>query len=217
MVTQVTSAVLGANASKKAASQQDRAAQAAADRTDAQYKQARTDLAPYTGIGAEGVGRLSDLMGLSDNKGAQDYGLLTRQFGMDDFQADPGFQFRLDEGQKALERSASAKGGVFSGAAGKALTRFGQNFASEEYDKAYNRFNDYQSNLYNRLSGVTNIGQNAVNAQNNLGANAVAQANDLRTSGAAARAAGTIGAANSYIGGINSLQNMFTGGMIGVK
>jgi len=47
-------------------------------------------------------------------------------FGMDQFTADPGYAFRLSEGQKALERSAAARGGLLSGGTGKALQRFGQ-------------------------------------------------------------------------------------------
>ncbi len=215
-VTDLAGSFLGANASKKAASIQDRAAQAAADRTMAQYQQARTDLKPYSDIGAAGVGRLSDLMGLSGNANVAGYGDLTRNFSMADFQADPGYQFRFDEGMKALQRSASAKGGVFSGAAGKALQTFGQNIASDEYQRAFDRYNDNQSTLFNRLSGVTNIGQNAVNSQNTLGAAATQQANDFRISGANARAAGKVGAANQYMSGLSSLGSL-ADTMFGIK
>jgi hypothetical protein len=52
---------------------------------------------------------------------------------------DPGYAFRMSEGQKALEASAAARGGLFSGATGKALTDYSQNLASQEYDKAWNR------------------------------------------------------------------------------
>lgn len=55
------------------------------------------------------------------------------------FQATPGYQFRLDEGQKALERSAAARGMLNSGATGKALLRYGQDYASNEYNTFLNR------------------------------------------------------------------------------
>lgn len=62
------------------------------------------------------------------------------------FEADPGYQFRLDEGQKALERSASARGGVLNGGVLKAISRYGQDFASNEYDKAYGRnYGEFQN------------------------------------------------------------------------
>jgi hypothetical protein len=58
------------------------------------------------------------------------------------FQADPGYQFRMQEGQKAIEGSAAARGTQLSGATMKALAKYGQNLASDEYGKAYDRFVD---------------------------------------------------------------------------
>jgi hypothetical protein len=66
------------------------------------------------------------------------------KFTAENFQADPGYGFRLSEGLKALERSAAARGGLLSGGTGKALTRFGQEMASQEFGNAYGRaFNEY--------------------------------------------------------------------------
>ena len=52
---------------------------------------------------------------------------------------DPGYQFRFNEGMKALERSAAAHGNLQSGATLKALTRYSQDYASNEFGKAYDR------------------------------------------------------------------------------
>ena len=60
-------------------------------------------------------------------------------FGAGDYQADPGYAFRLSEGQKALERSAAARGGLISGGALKAATKYGQDMGSQEYGNAFNR------------------------------------------------------------------------------
>ena len=66
------------------------------------------------------------------------------KFTAENFQADPGYAFRLSEGLKALERSAAARGGLLSGGTGKALTRFGQEMGSQEFQNAYGRaFNEY--------------------------------------------------------------------------
>lgn len=78
-------------------------------------------------------------------------------FGEGGFQADPGYQFRLSEGQRAIDAAASARGMRNSGAALKELARYGQDFASNEYNNAYNR-------QYNRISALAGIGQSA-NAQ----------------------------------------------------
>lgn len=69
---------------------------------------------------------------------------------------DSGYQFRLNEGLKGINAAAAAKGGLNSGATLKALTRYGQDYASNEYDKAYNR-------EYSRLSQLAGYGNNAAN------------------------------------------------------
>ena len=61
-------------------------------------------------------------------------------FGMEQFQTDPGYQFRMAEGLKALERSASARGILSSGQTLKDITRFGQDTASQEYQNAFARY-----------------------------------------------------------------------------
>jgi hypothetical protein len=135
-------------------------------------------------------------------------GDFNRRFSMADFQKDPGYDFRMGEGQKALERSAAARGGLNSGRAMKELTRYGQDYGSAEYGKAYDRFNNDQSNRFNRLSSMAGLGQTA-NAQlaqsgqnyaNQVGSNEMGAAN----SNAAAQMA-TANNINSTIGtGMNT-------------
>ncbi len=84
-----------------------------------------------------------------------------RDFTANDFTKDPGYDFRMAEGQKALERSAAAKGGIQSGGFAKALSQYGQNFASNEYGNAYKRFNDDRDRRFGRLGTVAGYGQNA--------------------------------------------------------
>ena len=54
-------------------------------------------------------------------------------------QTSPGYQFRLAEGLKGIERGAAAKGTLLTGGTLKALTRYGQDYASNEYQNRYNR------------------------------------------------------------------------------
>lgn len=61
-------------------------------------------------------------------------------FGMPQFQTDPGYNFRLAEGIKGLERSAAARGLLQSGGTLKGIQQYGQNVASEEYQNAFNRY-----------------------------------------------------------------------------
>ena len=100
---------------------------------------------------------------------AGDFGSLMRDFGAGDFYTDPGYDFRLSEGAKALERSASARGGLFSGGTLKALTRYNQDFASNEFGNAYNRFQENRRTRYNQLAGIAGLGQQTATNLGNLG------------------------------------------------
>ena len=96
---------------------------------------------------------------------------LMRNFQASDFQQDPGYAFRLKEGQKALERSAAARGGLISGGALKAATGYGQEMGSQEFARARERaLSDYGTSVarsdtgYNRLASLAGIGQTATSA-----------------------------------------------------
>jgi hypothetical protein len=121
----------------------------------------------------------------------------------------PGFQFRISEGQKALERSAAARGTLLTGGTLKAITRYGQDFASNEYN-----------NRYNQLYGLSNLGLNAANSSANLGSSYAANAGNLYsnqantgtgliTQGANAQAAGTVGGANANAGALQGVTQAF--------
>lgn len=124
--------------------------------------------------------QLSYLMGLGD-KGTGEKGWLSRQFTEADMTKDGGYDFRMGEGQKSVGNQFAASGNLLSGAAMKALTRFNQDFASNEYNNAYGRFNNDQATQYNRLSGIQGAGQNAVNSIAGLGGTVMGQASNAPT------------------------------------
>lgn len=130
---------------------------------------------------------------------------LTKAFSMEDFQKDPGYDFRMQEGQKALERSAAAKGGLQSGGFMKALTKYGQDYASNEYQNAYNRFNNDQANRFNRLASIAGIGQTATGQLGQAGQNYANQVGNIATSNANAQGAAGIAAGNAWSQGLNSI------------
>ncbi len=109
------------------------------------------------------------------------YGSLLQSFGMDQYQADPGYQFRLSEGNKAIERGLSASGQYMTPERQKALAEYGQGMASQEYGNAYNRYNQDQGNIYNRLAGIAGIGQTSTAQQQQAGQQYGAQAGELYT------------------------------------
>jgi hypothetical protein len=130
---------------------------------------------------------------------------------MSDFQADPGYAFRLSEGMKALEASRAAKGGLLSGATGKALQRYGQEMGTQEYGNAFNRFQTERSNRLQPLSGLMTLGQAAASNQG-AAAGAFGQtAGNLTTDIGAAQAAGGIGSANAITNAMNQFARYSAG------
>jgi hypothetical protein len=199
------SAVLGAFSANKAAKTQSQAATQAADISQQQYEQTRADQAPYREAGYNALAEMQRTAG--NVPGAF-------KFGAGDYQADPGYAFRLSEGQKALERSAAARGGLISGGALKAATRFGQDMGSQEYQSAYNRaLTGYntgvasENQLYNRQAGLAGIGQTSTNLVGQAGQNYATSAGNLMTGAGAAQAAGQVGVANAITGGLGTYLN----------
>ena len=152
-----------------------------------------------------------------------------RNFGASDFQADPGYAFRLSEGMKALDRTAASRGGLLSGATLKGAQQYGQGLASQEYQNAFNRyqanraqqaqeygnaFNRFQTERTNTLAplqSLAGVGQSATQQAQQASQNyATGGANTLGTFGAA-QAGNIIGAGNArasgYVGGANALSS----------
>ena len=133
---------------------------------------------------------------------------------MSDFTADPGYGFRFSEGQKALDRQAAARGGIMSGAALKAATRFGQDMGSQEYGNAYNRaLTSYntgvasENQLYNRQAGLAGIGQTATNLIGQAGAANAANVGNAYGAAGQAAASGYMGMANAVGQGAGQYLN----------
>jgi hypothetical protein len=92
-------------------------------------------------------------------------------FGPQQFQADPGYAFRLSEGQQALDRSAAARGGLISGGALKAAQRYGQDMGSQEYMNAFNRYQTERAARLQPLQSLTGYGQTTANTLGTAGSN----------------------------------------------
>lgn len=139
-------------------------------------------------------------------------------FGMSDFQKDPGYEFRMKEGQRGIENSAAARGRTNSGAALKALAKYGQDYASNEYGNSYNRFNnDYnnaynrhnsnQANQFNRLSSLANYGVNAANSISGLNSNLATNFSNTQAS------LGNAAASNEMSRNMNGMGGLWDKGM----
>lgn len=124
---------------------------------------ALSQIQPYQASGLSANTRLSELLGTGGNKGASDYGSLSSPFNPGDLTQDPGYQFQLQEGQKALDRQQAARGGYFSGAAIKQGQEFGQGLADQTYKDAFARDAQQKQQTYGMYSGQAGAGQSAAN------------------------------------------------------
>jgi len=165
-----------------------------------------------------------------------------KNFGAADFQADPGYAFRLSEGMKALDRTAASRGGLLSGATLKGAQRYGSDLASQEYQNAFNRyqanratqeqnygnaFNRFQTERINTLAplqSLAGVGQSAsqqaaqaaqaygAGGASTLGALGAGQTGALGAFGAA-QGSNIIGAGNARASGYVGGANALSSGV----
>ncbi len=182
------------------------------------YDQAMGYQQPYSEAGTQALSEIAAAMGLRGPEEAA--AALSR------FRDTPGYQFQMEQGVNALDRSAASQGGLYSGAQGMALTQYGQGLADQTFNARLSQ-----------LAGLAGIGQNAAGNLSQLAAGrgqaqggyqgaaadallgaAGARAN-IRNAGlgaitgansdiGAAQAAGTIGSANAWMQGATNLSTM---------
>ena len=167
------SSLIGSRASRSAANTAAAAADRASEAQLEMFQQNRDDLAPFREAGVRGLTRFEGELGPS-------------------FEESPGYQFAFNEGARAIDQGASARGMLNSGARLRELTRFGQGVANQEY-----------GTYMNRLASLAGIGQNATGTTASLGANAAGAAGNATMAGGQAQAAGGVNATNALLGGIN--------------
>jgi hypothetical protein len=172
----------------------------------------RSDLAPFRTAGTADMTRLNYLLGTGEDPTGNpaDKGSLLKNFTPGDLQNEPGYQFNLSEGQKAINRAAAARGDFFSGGTVKALDKYSQGQAENTYQDAFNRYNQNRQFTENALLTPAQMGLNATEAGVNAaqqGANAISGLHDERGQAAAA---GTMGITNAIQGGINGIGSAYT-------
>ena len=207
------SSVIGAGTGIIGSSQAARAQKSAADRaarTQTEMFNRQVELQePFREAGLTAQNRLMTLLGLEGGEaGAADFGRYARDFGMSDFEADPGYGFRMSEGMKALERSSAARGGLLSGTTLKGIQRFGQDLASNEYQNAFNRYYAARNAQLNPLQGILGQGQSSTNVLTGAAGEAGRGIGAAQMGAGAARASGYAAGTNALTGALQSgMQN----------
>jgi hypothetical protein len=193
------SGYLGSQAAKKGGEEQSASTRYAADLANQQYQQTRADQMPFMEAGKTA---LNKLIPLATNYTPFDYNAMT---------ADPGYGFRLSEGQKALDRQAAARGGLISGSALKAATRYGQDMGSQEYNSSFNRYLAQRNAELNPLQSLAGMGQTTATNLGTMGAQNAATMGNYATSGAASSAAGRMGETQALTSGLGTYLNYSQG------
>lgn len=207
-VAGVAGSAMSSSASKNAAATQAAAANNATALQEAQWERTQENLQPYMDLGSSYINPL---------KSALSNPMLTQQFSApteQQAQNTPGYQFTLNQGLKATQNSAAARGLGTSGAALKGAANYSTGLANSTYNDVYNRalstFNtNYSSasNNVNRLQSVVGSGQNAAAGLGSLGAQTANSIGNTLTGAANASAAGQIGSANALSSGLSSISN----------
>ncbi|HDR9075881.1 TPA: hypothetical protein QDB15_001101 [Burkholderia vietnamiensis] len=241
-VAGVAGAAMQSNAASDAAQTQADSANYAASLQNKQWQQTQKNLKPYMDLGQSAINPLLSAMGYNVKKnpdGTYSFGStdpnnpLQQRFSYADFQAPtaaqaqstPGYQFTQQQGLKAVQNSAAARGLGTSGAALKGAANYATGLADSTYNDVFNRaLSTYNANFgkaqttfqtnynsaannVNRLTNLVGSGQNAAATNGSLGAAAASNIGNTLMSGANAQASGMVGSANALAGGMSSIAN----------
>lgn len=151
-----------ANQQKKAAKGAANAAQQGYDAATAeqarQYDQSRADNMPWLQAGQNALAQMQQL-----NSG-----------NFSSFTESPDYQFARDQGLQGIDRSAAARGALYSGGADADRMTFASGLASQNYNNYYNRLAGLAGAGQTAGSGLAALGQNYANA---VGNNAIGAGN----------------------------------------
>ncbi len=182
-----------ANAARDAANAQLGAANTAANTQLGIYNQTRSDLMPYNMTGQSAISQLANIFGL----GQGGNGMPNAAAATSALTQFPGYQFGLNQGQTALDRSAASRGLLLSGAQLKNSQQFGQNYAMQQ------AWNPYVS----QLNSLSSLGENAAAVSGNQGVQTGAGVAQSQLAAGQAAASGIVGANNAINSGIYSGLN----------
>lgn len=188
IVGDIIGGIMGSGASKEAAKIQADAAKYGMDLMTQAGQQAVGLQQPYYEAGARALPQFENMPG----------------FKAPTVTDDPGYQFRLQQGQQALERSAAARGGLLTGGTVKATERYAQGMASDEYARAYDRALTEYNLKYRKLSDLTGIGESAASRAGSFLTGTAADVGAAKERAGAYQAGGVIGSTQSWLDALNS-------------
>jgi hypothetical protein len=207
-----------AQASKSAASQYANSAQQGINYSQGIYNDIGNMTWPYRGLGIQGNNAIGSMMpgkyqqydqnGNPMGEPITGSGYLTAQPSMDDLtRLMPNYEFGLKQGMGQFNAGLNAGGGAVSGNAIQGGQQFAQDYAGNQLQNAFNNYQTNRQNVAANAFNVSNIGSQNVATQANAGTNTASNISNMYSSIGNAQAAGTMGQANAYAQGLNSISN----------
>lgn len=194
----VAGAAISSNGAQSAAKTQAEAAQSAEQTQLSMFNKDQANLSPYMSAGTGALSQLSNIFGFggggATGSGPNSSAALSQLTQM------PGYQFGLDQGQQALDRSAASRGLELSGAQLKDSQTFGQGYAQQQAWQPY----------VNELNSVSGLGENAAAG---VGSNGLATGQGVAASqlaGGQASAAGSVAQSNILGSGLSQLASQIS-------
>ena len=220
--TQILGSVLGANASRRAASTQAAAAEAGQQTQLQMFERTQEILRPYvqageaqlptlagyTEAGPQAFGRQLDLAGLR-GAGAQESAIAG-------VQRQPRFGNLVQAGEEAILANASATGGLRGGNVQRSLADFRSDLLVDELEREYARLGGLTAFGQGVSQNLAQLGQSSAANQSAAGLQTGQQIAGLQGAAGAARAGGTIGSAAAY-GQVLNLPSQFIGMEYGLR
>jgi hypothetical protein len=188
--------VVDAWAANKSASAQKSAGKKSLAEQKRQFDLTRSDQMPWMQAGSAALGQMQALNNGDFSK----------------FYSSPDYQFALEQGMQGLDRSAAARGRLFSGGYGQDLTKYAQGMATQNYGNYYNRLAGLSGTGQTTATNLGQIGQNYANAYGNIQGN-IGNARASAYQGYANALNGTYDKNGNRSGGMfDQIGNFFGGG-----
>jgi hypothetical protein len=195
----VAGSVIQGNAAQNAAGQYANAAGQGIQYNQQMYNNVLGQNQPYMNAGQTGLNLYNNLANT---------GYLTANPTMNDLtQLMPNYQFGLTQGLGQVNAAQNAGGGYLSGNELQGANTYAQNYAGNALQNAFNNYQVNRSNVVSNVNALTGVGQQANQTVANAAAGTSANVSNTLSSIGNAQAAGTMGQANAYAGGLNNISN----------
>ena len=207
----IVGGVLQSNAAGRASDKQLQGTRESNATQKAMYDQTREDNMPALDARNASLQRMRELLGIGGDAASKGYGSIGGGINPGDVQNEAGYQFGLNQGLTAQSNQLGARGMRNSGAAIKAATRYGNDYATTKYDNAFNRIVANRSAQLNPLQSLAGASQTGASTVANAGGNYANTVSGNQTALGNALGANSLAQGNIWGGALNQIGSAAKG------